>query len=134
MLLSNVSINPASDLSCWQVRDVQYTTQVYGQVHGGGLQHSQPVMLPEAVAGQPAPFAAANPVFDMFSLGFNYMRSALQLPSNAGEKYLQIQNVTLLQLPQGPDAATAAGLGAGQSGDGQTPADIWTILLWPINR
>lgn len=122
MLLSNVSINPPSDPDCWQTRAMQYTTQIYGQVHAERSQQAVPSRQE----------AAAVP--DMFSLSWNFMRSALELPANAQERFLQIQNVSLRQLPQGPNAARAAGMRAEQGADGPSPPDVWTILLWSVNR
>ena len=135
MLLNNVTINPASDPNCWKARNVQYTTQVYGQAHHDGVQHTgSGTELPAPKPGASAPYAAINPTFDMFTLDWNYERSALQLREGAGEKFLQIQNVTLLRLPQGPNAAKAAGMRAVQGGDGPTPPDVWAILMWPVTR
>ncbi|WIA15154.1 hypothetical protein OEZ85_001840 [Tetradesmus obliquus] len=132
MLLNNVT---TAEADCWQKRDMCYTTQIYGQI-----QDYMNVSLgseTQAAAGKAAAAAAMHTSgngFNVFSLSFGFMRDVLVLPPQAADKFLQIQNVTLLQLPQGPGARAAAGMNAGQGGDGPTPPDVWTLLLWSVNR
>jgi hypothetical protein len=63
------------------------------------------------------------------ALSFAFTRNAFTLPAAAAEQFFQIQNATLLQLPQGPNAAAAADMGAGPA-----PPDVWTVLLWSVDR
>jgi hypothetical protein len=124
MLLNNIT---TAEPGCWQNRNMRYTTQIYGQV-----QHNTNVTTPAKQAA--AARKQRNTGFDVFALSFGFMRDVLVLPETAEDRFLQIQNVTLLQLPQGPAARAAAGMNAGHGGDGPTPSDIWTLLLWSVNR
>lgn len=125
MLLNNISV---AEPDCWQLRNVQYSTQIYGQCH-----ESTHVVQDKKAAAASLQHPISNG-FDVFALSFGFMRDVLVLPHNSGDRFLQIQNVTLLQLPQGPGASAAAGMHAGQGGDGPTPPDVWTVLLWSVNR
>jgi hypothetical protein len=132
MLLNNIS---TAEPDCWQHRNMRYTTQIYGQIQD----HTNITAVQEKQALNKAAAAAAAAVhhsngFNVFALSFGFMRDVLVLPQQAADRFLQIQNVTLLQLPQGPKAAAAAGMHAGQGGDGPTPPDVWTLLLWSVNR
>ncbi|KAF6240407.1 kinase-like domain-containing protein [Scenedesmus sp. NREL 46B-D3] len=103
--------------------------------------------------------AAASPQhpisngFDVFALSFGFMRDVLVLPHNSGDRFLQIQNVTLLQLPQGSvglaftsvtvegDAVRVASL----QGPGITGNNVWLLpdrtaagsmpepYVWPLS-
>jgi hypothetical protein len=75
------------------------------------------------------PAAALGPSRTLNALSFAFMRDAFVLPAAAADQFFQIQNATLLQLPQGPDAAAAADATAGP-----WPPDLWTVLLLSINR
>lgn len=135
MLLNNISIVPPGDPACWHYRDVKYTTQIFGQVHDSPDAQLQQAQQQQENASAPLDVTQRDGIgFDVFALDFGHMRSALQLPQNAQEKFLQIQNLTLMGLPQGPLAHTAAGMRTGPGGDGPTPPDIWTLLLWSVNR
>jgi hypothetical protein len=125
MLLNNIT---TAKPGCWQNRNMRYTTQIYGQV-----QDNTNVTTPQAKQAAAARRHRSDG-FDVFALSFGFMRDVLVLPQTAEDRFLQIQNVTLLQLPQGPGAAAAAGMHAGQGGDGPTPPDVWTLLLWSVNR
>jgi hypothetical protein len=133
MLLNNIS---TAEPGCWQRSKMRYTTHIYGQI-----QDNMNVSLAQQQQQQAAAAkAAASPAvhssngFNVFALSFGFMRDVLVLPEQAADRFLQIQNVTLLQLPQGPGAAAAAGMHAGQGGDGPTPPDVWTLLLWSVIR
>lgn len=148
MMLGNITVNPADDPTCWQDRELLFPTQLYGQrLHGnasGGVSahnladQTLPLGPGTARSGEGSSVVEGNsaghagPLDDKFALGFSFMQSALRLPEGVDDKFLQIQNMTLLQLPQGPYTAGAANLAAGQ--DGPTPPDVWTFLLWSIGR
>lgn len=82
------------------------------------------------------------------SLSFGYTPGLIQLPADATDRYFQVRNITLQQLPQAQTSqgAVAAGSGrrrlqqaaAGGSNMASLPATIppehLTILLWPFNR
>jgi hypothetical protein len=77
------------------------------------------------------------PYGQQFALSFGYLPRVFQLPADAQDKFLQIQNVTLMQLPQMGQAAAQPG---GLRGlrrlleNPSPPAGIWTMLLWPVRR
>lgn len=143
MLLSNVSISAA----CWAPRNVSHVTQLYGQEPGSRDQHRRAHELWQQPAAQ-APAAAAHaqpqqqddggdgwpPLPRQFTLAWGHVAGALQLPHDAPDKYLQLQNVTLAQLPQGPGAAGAVALALPAGSSEPTPPSVWTLLLWPISR
>lgn len=106
MLLNNLELVPAADPDCWQNRDIRYPTQMYGQPYDSlGSETNQ------------APY--------MFGMG--YMRGALKLPPTADNKFFSVFNTTLAQLPQGPDARM-------NSVPDRLPPDIFTLLMWSVNR
>ncbi|KAF8060546.1 RPL6 [Scenedesmus sp. PABB004] len=120
MLTANVSLVPPSDPACWQRRKLERTTQIYGAV---------------GTRSADAPGGSAADV-GSYALSWGFLPGALELPAGAQDKFLQIQNVSLAQLPQGPGAAAAAGLRAAAPGGGGGPAppDVWTLLMWSVNR
>jgi hypothetical protein len=70
-----------------------------------------------------------------FALSFGYKPSLFQLPVDAQDKFLHIQNVTLLQLPQmSPGRKLLRGFRRLLSVDSSADAGIWTVLLWPVRR
>jgi len=78
------------------------------------------------------------PLSELYAVSFGYLPSLFQLPVDAQDKYLQIQNVTLLQLPQ---MARGRGLAGRrllqqqqQRGADASPIGIWTIMLWGFRR
>jgi hypothetical protein len=105
--------------------------------HRDLLAAQEPAASPTAAADPPAastasPAAPAAPLAPrrvLHSLGFSYIRDAFVLPATASDQFLQMQNVTLLQLPQGPNAHAAADVQAAP-----WPPDVWTVLLWSVNR
>jgi hypothetical protein len=159
LLVSNISLAPKEQPDCWQQRSINYTTQLYSQEVNASatddhrLLHQ--LMLPVAQASPPSgaaataaaqnatvqelqshnvsnalsPAGALAPRRILHSLSFAFIRDAFVLPATAGDQFLQIQNTTLMQLPQGPNAHAAADVTAGP-----WPPDIWTVLLWSINR
>lgn len=86
----------------------------------------------------------------MYALGFQYTAGLIQLPPGAGERYFQIRNITLHQLPQArADQVRASGsssarrLMQGAATPARTMASVaantlppgsMTILLWAFNR
>jgi hypothetical protein len=80
-------------------------------------------------ASSSPPAAALGPSRIFNALSFAFMRDAFVLPATAPDQFFQLQNATLLQLPQGPDAPAAADARAGP-----WPPDLWTVLLFAINR
>lgn len=80
-----------------------------------------------------------SPPFDeLFALSFGYVPSLFQLPLDASDKFLQMQNITLRQLPQMAPSRNLRGrlmrrLLQRQNSDA-LPIGIWTILLWPFRR
>ena len=150
MLAGGVAINP----TCWQGQNITFPTQLYGQqlcsdASNKGCapalatdvllqsQRAQDAAGPTASSSSTTAAdstAPAQPLANTYELSFGYMRSALQLPADAQENFLQIQNVVLQQLPQGLQAGSAATMMAGDNQDVATPPDIWTILLWSVKR
>lgn len=161
LLVGNISLNPPEQADCWQQRSINYTTHLYSQEAISGsdahrLLHELMLPAPNATA-QPgaaastAPAAAHNatprllqganasnesatdaqlaPRRILHSLSFAFLRDAFVLPATAADQFLQIQNVTLAQLPQGPNAREAADAAAGP-----WPAELWTVMLWSIDR
>ncbi|WIA35332.1 hypothetical protein OEZ86_003786 [Tetradesmus obliquus] len=161
LLVGNISLNPPEQPDCWQQRSINYTTHLYSQEAISGsdahrLLHELMLPAPNATA-QPgaaastAPAAAHNatprllqganasnesatdaqlaPRRILHSLSFAFLRDAFVLPATAADQFLQIQNVTLTQLPQGPNAREAADAAAGP-----WPAELWTVMLWSIDR
>eukprot|EP00878_Enallax_costatus_P006127 GHUV01006423.1.p1 GENE.GHUV01006423.1~~GHUV01006423.1.p1 ORF type:complete len:1088 (+),score=332.66 GHUV01006423.1:306-3569(+) len=74
--------------------------------------------------------AAASAVQDSAAnvyVGFGYIPSAVKLLSPAAA--LQLQQLVLWQLPQGPNASAAVG-----AAGARTPKEVWTMLLWCFDR
>jgi hypothetical protein len=160
LLVSNISLAPPEQPDCWQFRGVDYTTRLLSpDGNGSGADahallhqlsdtdapahpaHSvTPAAAPHgrkllqsngsgASSSSSPPAAALGPSRTLNALSFAFMRNAFVLPAAAADQFFQIQNATLLQLPQGPDAAAAADAKAGP-----WPPDLWTVLLFAINR
>lgn len=106
MLLENINIVPESDPTCWKNRTILYPTQVYGRPHDAARStHSD----------------------SSFSFSFGYLPDALVLQPDAEAQSFSIFNTTLMALPQGPNPRTA-------TTPGRLPPDVFTSLLWSINR
>jgi hypothetical protein len=140
-LLSNLTLAPPNDQDCWQLKGVKSPTHIYGSVHNFMQANAARNLLADpsrsdagdwgrrALAAESggAVDKARVSVFNMHSLGFSYLQGAFVLPPDAQDRFMELANITLHQLPQGPAARAAV------SG-GMMPADVWTLLLWPINR
>lgn len=76
------------------------------------------------------------PYDELYSLNFGYVPSLFQLPVDAHDKFLVIQNLTLLQLPQMAPTRSLRGLLRRRllQPSEASPIGIWTMLLWPIRR
>jgi hypothetical protein len=75
------------------------------------------------------------PYEELYSLNFGNVPSLFQLPVDAHDKFLQINNLTLKQLPQMAPTRNLRGMRRLlQQAGGASPIGIWTILLWPIRR
>lgn len=106
MLLDNIDIVPESDPTCWKNRTILHPTQVYGRPHDAARStHSD----------------------SAFSFSFGYLPDALVLQPNAEAQSFSIFNTTLTALPQGPNPHTT-------TTPGRLPPDVFTLLLWSINR
>jgi hypothetical protein len=106
MLLDNIDIVPDSDPACWQNRTIRYPTQVYGRPHDAARStHSE----------------------SAFSFSFGHLPNALVLPPSAETASFSIFNTTLTELPQGPNPRAS-------TTPGRLPPDVFTVLLWSINR
>lgn len=92
--------------------------------------------LPYDVAGwQGSGDDVTPPYEELYSLNFGYVPSLFQLPVDAHDKFLQINNLTLQQLPQMAPTRNLRGMRRLlQQAGGASPIGIWTILLWPIRR
>lgn len=95
------------------------------------------VMQPGADAAGAGAVRAGPPGDTVNSLSFGYVPNWFQLPTDAQDKFMQVQNVTLAQLPQLP----GSGGGAGSQGRSlkdlpgvSSPPGVWTVLLWPWQR
>jgi hypothetical protein len=82
-----------------------------------------------------------TPPYDQqFALSFGYLPRVFQLPVDAQDKFLQIQNVTLMQLPQMAPSGAQSGVLRGlrrllnTDANPSPPVGIWTVLLWPVRR
>jgi hypothetical protein len=151
LLVSNISLAPPEQPGCWQQRNINYSTQLYSEEVSSGAEGPrllQQVMLPgaawsaanaaaaprrlqasdasNATASAPPPLA---PRRILHALSFNFIRDAFVLPDTAADQFFHVQNATLSQLPQGPNARAAADLRAGP-----VPADVWTVMLWAVRR
>lgn len=96
---------------------------------------------PDADAGGPSSAGdAALPHGDAFnSLSFGFIPGVFELPNDAQDKFMIIQNVTLQQLPQAPldDSSSTtpkAGTGRRLAQLSATPPGIWTVLLHAWRR
>jgi hypothetical protein len=66
-------------------------------------------MQPGVTAPAAVTATAGPPGDSVHSLSFGYVPSWFQLPADAQDKFMQVQNVTLAQLPQLPGSAGGAG-------------------------
>lgn len=167
-LVNNISITDSGHLQCsWPDGNITYPMQLLGQVvhtfnmssHVHGVpdrRSTEGIVLGQAMANEGASTHAQQDGFDvygaplspplseLYSLSFGYMPDLFQLPADAQDKFLQIQNITLAQLPQAA-RSQAAVRGVGRRllqqqqqrmppGQDSSPVGIWTILLWPIKR
>ncbi|WIA15144.1 hypothetical protein OEZ85_001831 [Tetradesmus obliquus] len=73
--------------------------------------------------------AAAAGGWALDAIAFGYMRDAIILPESSPKDALQLQQLVLWQLPQGPDVGAAVA-----AGNARIPAELWTLLLWSIKR
>lgn len=95
--------------------------------------------------------AHASRSSSVHTLSFNYRPGLFHLPAQSPDKYLQIRNITLRQLPQlltpnsGARGSSSSGNGNGshrrlqQQQQASSVADgasagVWTMLLWPFDR
>jgi hypothetical protein len=93
--------------------------------------------LPYDMARSHAAGSATGPPYEeLYSLGFGYVPSLFQLPVDAQDKFLTIQNLTLMQLPQMAPTRNLRGLLRRRLllSSEAWPIGIWTMLLWPIRR
>lgn len=91
----------------------------------------------------------------VYSLGFQYVPGLITIPADAPDRYFQVRNITLWQLPQAHTqagsaslagaaggsrrrlvqaGAPAAGAGGAVSLPDMMPTGVFTIMLWPFNR
>lgn len=164
-LISNVSIADRGQMACaWPDSNITYPMQLMGQVvhthgpfthvHGAMEGGSSTEAIVLSAAGAPNssavdPYSAYDavraaglstpPLSELYSVSFGYLPSLFQLPVDAQDKYLQIQNVTLLQLPQMARGRGSTGRRLMQQqqqqrGAGASPIGIWTIMLWGFRR
>jgi hypothetical protein len=124
LLANNVSIAPPEQPNCWQQRTLLQHTELFAQ------QTTTATSSSSKGHGNGPGAAAPSSRGELVSLALGFMRDALLLPSAAGDKFLLVQNISMGQLPQGPGAAAAAGVGW----DKPSPPDVWTLLLWSISR
>lgn len=103
---------------------------------GGTATDVSPVINLPANGTEPT----APPLQGLFSLSFGYQNDLFQLPPDANDKFLQIQNVTLMQLPQLASRHSLhrllhhRHLLQQQHATDALPVGIWTILLWSVKR
>jgi hypothetical protein len=122
LLANNVSIAPPEQPICWQQRTLLQHTELFAQQASSSSSSKG--------QGNGQGNAAPSSRGELVSLALGFMRDSLLLPAAAGDKFLLVQNISMGQLPQGPGAAAAAGMGW----DKPSPPDVWTLLLWSINR
>lgn len=161
--MANVSIG--EDACSWPVVNITGPTTLLGEVASASntpmSMRSYP--LSAAVPGGPvlptngsvqhvtdghtsqAPTVAAQ-LSDstMYTLSFNYTPDLFLIPPEAPERYLQVRNITLRQLPQlqrpsnsSNDSSSARRLlqsGGVAALPFTTDPGVWTILLWSFNR
>jgi hypothetical protein len=75
---------------------------------------------------------AADPVHDVW-VNSGRARGAVVVPEGAPADTLQLQQLVLWQLPQGPDAARAAADGHGSGARG-VPWELFTLVMWAVER
>lgn len=101
-----------------------------------GTPSADPYMPYDAARLHDVAAATGPPYQELYALSFGYVPSLFQLPVDAHDKFLTIQNVTLMRLPQMAPTRTLRGLLRRrllQSSEA-SPIGIWTMLLWPIRR
>lgn len=143
MLTANITLNPPEQLKCWEPHMVAYSIKMSGEDfqgnNTGGDPSEQSVLRqellpkPDSASAETSAETVPNPtpLTQVYAVGFNYMLRALMLPATAPDKQFEIENVMLHQLPQGPN------IGAVQADSGWSGAvapDVWTVLLWSIER
>ena len=158
-LLRNVSIGEHGERTCtFPSGYIASPTHLFGQVladhkqqtpvaDGGdpmvtlGFEAGTSSSATTPAATSPAAPSPAPPGPELHSLSFGYVPSFFDLPADAQDKYVQIQNVTLAQLPQQP--ATADDSAGGRAGrllrqasasGAAAPPGVWAVLLWPFRR
>jgi len=148
-LLNNVSIGENGQRSCtFQSGYVAAPTHMFGQVLSD-QKHFRSAAAPGSIFGEVTPPAGLDPGTssaaavtsppgdEVYSLSFGYVSDVFELPADAQDKFMQIQNVTLTQLPQLPpdeSAGSRVGRLLRQLPGSATPPGVWTILLWPWRR
>jgi hypothetical protein len=85
-------------------------------------------LWPELQKGAAAAAAAAGGGA-LDSIAFGYLRDAIIVPESSPKDALQLQQLVLQQLPQGPGVGAAVA-----AGNARIPAELWTVLLWSIKR
>jgi hypothetical protein len=83
-----------------------------------------PVPFPLSILAD-LPTSEQPSIARMTSLGLGFARDLWDVPAGVDGNHLQLQHIKLFGLAQGPQAATAASL--------EVP-DVWTVLLWAVNR
>eukprot|EP00878_Enallax_costatus_P035629 GHUV01039811.1.p1 GENE.GHUV01039811.1~~GHUV01039811.1.p1 ORF type:complete len:497 (+),score=86.24 GHUV01039811.1:1907-3397(+) len=144
MLTANVTLNPPDQPKCWQRQTIKYTTKMFGEDFQDNVTDGDPsvhsllhqALLPAPTSTAPAAPAAdttsaPGPLSQVYAVGFDYMRAALVLPPGAPDKQFEIENVMLHQLPQGPKIGSVQ---ADSGYDGSVAQDVWTVLMWPVER
>lgn len=158
-LIANVSVGKSGEPACpWPNRRVAGPTHLFGEVlrdkagaPQGGVSASAALMADSSPSAMPATWQANSsnsnissdgareayiPRDDLYALSFGYAASLLELPADAPEKLLQIQNVTLQQLPQlNPGGSRGRRRLRRRLLQGPSvPPGMWTLLLWPFSR
>jgi hypothetical protein len=112
---------------------------VLGHADAASTSRSSAGAAPPARSAASSQFDAGSPdaaaFGEDFALSFGYKPSLFQLPMDVQDKFLHIQNVTLLQLPQmSPGRKLLRGFRRLLNVESSADAGIWTMLLWPVRR
>lgn len=147
-LLSNVSLGENGQRTCkFPSGYIAAVTHLFGQVlstdaaqqlvpDGDELQSGTALQIASKASGPDT--AAAHPPGDtVHSLSFGYVPNWFQMPPDAQDKFMHIQNVTLAQLPQLLDSDSGdsrQGRSLRQMAASASPPGVWTVLLWAWRR
>jgi hypothetical protein len=90
-----------------------------------GVRGRSPLLLADAAAA--GTISDSGGVYERISLNCNRAPSAVVIPASLPKNALQLQQLVLTHLPQGPGAAVPSSFKA-------VPAALFTLMLWTFDR